>query len=148
MHGMASDRHVMAWHGRIAAHRGRRGAARRHPSEFRRKDYGPAVEKNPTPPDRETEGRFGKSAIFPSRLTGSRPQWRRSDFFSCRGIVFAAKCRWIVLYKSAYNVLQGPARVTILSIQYAIRFGGHSAKHYVFIIHVALGVPYSYSYNI
>ena len=144
MHGMASDRHVMVRHGRIAAHRARRGAARRHPSEFRRKDYGPAGEQNPTPPDRETECRFGKSAIFPTILTGSHPQWRGSDFFSCRGIVFAAKCRWIFVYQSSYTVLPGPARVTIFSIQYAIRFGGHSAKHSFFTIHVAVGVPYSY----
>ena len=85
MHGMASDRHVMAWHGRIAAHRARHGAARRHPSEFDRKDYGPTGEQNPTPPDRATDCRFGKSSNFPSRLTGSHLQLGGSDFLRLQG---------------------------------------------------------------
>ena len=80
MHGMASDRHVMVRHGRIAAHRARRGAARRHPSEFRRKDYGTAGEQNPTPPDRETGCRFGKSALFLIRFHGAHPELGGSDF--------------------------------------------------------------------
>ena len=57
MHGMASDRHVMVGmvgSPRVDAHRARRGAARRRPSEFRSKDYCSAGEKSPTHPTRES----------------------------------------------------------------------------------------------
>ena len=89
MHGMASDRHVMVRHGRIAAHRARRGAARRHPSEFRRKDYGTAGEENPTPPDRETGCRFGnKERNFFDQISchhGAHPELGGSDFLLLQG---------------------------------------------------------------
>eukprot|EP01052_Picozoa_sp_SAG31_P078921 SAG31_NODE_38481_length_295_cov_59.744898_1_plen_92_part_10 len=39
---------------RVDAHRARRGAARRHLSEFPSKDYCSAGEKSPTPPTRES----------------------------------------------------------------------------------------------
>ena len=56
---MAWHRIDMSWHGMVVidAHRARRGAARRHPTAFRSKDYAPAGEiilKFPNPPTRES----------------------------------------------------------------------------------------------
>ena len=85
MHGMASDRHVMVRHGRIAAHRPRRGAARRHHSEFPWNDYGPAGEKNPTPPSRKSVHGFRKKKKFSIRKSSGHLQLGGSDFFPLQG---------------------------------------------------------------
>ena len=88
MHGMASDRHVMVGmvgSPRVDAHRARRGAARRHLSEFRSKDYCSAGEKKPTTPNRESAHESRISINFPSRHMGSRLQLGGSDFFHMQG---------------------------------------------------------------
>ena len=133
----------MAWPHRRASSAARRG--RGHPCEFPWNDYGPAGEKNPTPQIGNPCLNSEKKKSFRSENPGVIFSWGGRIFFICRGIVFAAKFSWIVLYQSRYTMIQGPARVTIFRIQYAIRFGGHSAKHSFFTIHVVLDVPYNLS---
>eukprot|EP01052_Picozoa_sp_SAG31_P001516 SAG31_NODE_51_length_30464_cov_16.835628_3_plen_80_part_00 len=63
---------------RVAAHRARRGAARRHLSEFRSKDYCSAGEKSPTPPTRESADvvpRGNEFGVVPN-LGTTWPDWR------------------------------------------------------------------------
>ena len=141
MHGMALDRHVMAWHGRIAAHRARRGAARRHPSEFPWNDYGPAGEKNPTPPNRKSVLGFREKKKFSIRKSGGHFQLGGSDFLHMQGHSLCCEIQGILLYQFEYTVGPGPFRIAIFSTQYDIPFGGHSAKHSFFTINFVLDVP-------
>ena len=140
MHGMASDRHVMVRHGRIAAHRARRCAARRHPPEFGWNDYGPAGEKNPTPPNRKSVHGFRKKKKFLIKKSGGHLQLGGSDFLHLQGHSLCCEIQESILYQFCIYCGTRPVRVTIFSTQYEIPFGGHSAKHSFFTIHSVLGV--------
>ena len=77
----------MAWHGMAASPRIERGAARRGgiPVEFPRNDYGPAGEKNPTPPNRKSVLGFREKKKFSIRKSGGHLQLGGSDFLHMQG---------------------------------------------------------------